>query len=88
MTQWKTFPDTTPPLDVPLRLEVKEKDRDTDTPAPYFGKPIFKGYAVFDGQYFFPFGLMSRLPIFWNGRLDAFGREDVTARYAPWEDEE
>lgn len=88
MTQWKNFPDTTPPRGLPLRLEVKEKDRDTDTSEPYFGKPIFKGYAVFDGQYFFPFGLMSRLPIFWNGRLDAFGREDVTARYAPWKDEE
>lgn len=86
MTQWKNFSDERPPLDVQLRLEVKEKDRNTDT--PYFGKPLFKGYAVFDGRYFYPFGLMHPLPIFWNGRLDAFGREDVTARYAPWEDEE
>lgn len=88
MTQWKYFPDTTPPRGLPLRLEVKEKDRNTDTPEPYFGKPLFKGYAVFDGRYFYPFGLMHPLPIFWNGQLDAFGREDVTARYAPWEDEE
>lgn len=88
MTQWKNFSDERPPLDVPLRLEVKEKDRNTDTPEPYFGKPLFKGYAVFDGRYFYPFGLMHPLPIFWNGRLDAFGREDVTARYATWEDEE
>lgn len=88
MTQWKYFPDTTPPLGLPLRLEVKEKDRNTDTPEPYFGKPLFKGYAVFDGRYFYPFGLMHPLPIFWNGRLDAFGREDVTARYALWENEE
>lgn len=42
MTQWKNFSDERPPLDVQLRLEVKEKDRNTDTPEPYFGKPIFK----------------------------------------------
>ena len=48
MTQWKNFSDERPPLDVQLRLEVKEKDRNTDTPEPYFGKPLFKGYAVFE----------------------------------------
>ena len=41
-----------------------------------------------DGHDFIPFGSFHRLPIFWDGRLNAFGREDVTARYAPWEDEE
>ena len=29
-----------------------------------------------------------RLPIFWDGRLNAFGHKDVTARYALWEEEE
>ena len=29
MTQWKYFPDTTPPRGLPLRLEVKEKDQNT-----------------------------------------------------------
>ena len=47
----------------------------------------FQGFAVFDGQDFIPFGSFHRLPIFWDGRLNAFGRKDVTARYAPWEDE-
>ncbi len=86
MTQWKPYPETTPPINVALRLEIKEKDRNTGTPEPYIGKPLFKGYAVFDGRDFCPFGLMSRLPIFWDGRLNAFGRKDVLARYAPWED--
>ena len=88
MTQWKNFSDERPPLDVPLRLEVKEKDQNTGTPEPYYGKTLFQGFAVFDGHDFIPFGSFHRLPIFWDGRLDAFGREDVTARYAPWEDEE
>ena len=35
MTQWKNFSDERPPLDVQLRLEVKEKDQNTDTPEPY-----------------------------------------------------
>lgn len=43
---------------------------------------------ILPGHDFIPFGSFHRLPIFWDGRLDAFGREDVTARYAPWEDEE
>lgn len=47
MTQWKYFPDTTPPR-----------------------------------------GSFHRLPIFWDGRLNAFGHKDVTARYALWENEE
>ena len=44
MTQWKNFSDERPPLDVPLRLEVKEMDRNTDTPEPYFGMPWEKDY--------------------------------------------
>ena len=88
MTKWMPYPDTTPPINVELRIEVKEKDQNTDTPEPYFGKTIFKGYAVFDGRYFFPFDSMHPFPIFWDGRLNAFGREDVIARYALWEDEE
>ena len=88
MTQWKTYPDTTPPHGLPLRLEVKEKDQNTGTPEPYFGKHLFQGFAVFDGQDFIPFGSFHRLPIFWDGRLNAFGHKDVTARYALWEDEE
>ena len=35
MTQWKYFPDTTPPRGLPLRLEVKEKDQNTGTPVSY-----------------------------------------------------
>ena len=85
MTQWKYFPDTTPPRGLPLRLEVKEKDQNTGTPEPYFGKTLFQGFAVFDGQDFIPFGSFHRLPIFWDGRLNAFGHKDVTARYALWE---
>lgn len=54
MTQWKTYPDTTPPRGLPLRLEVKEKDQNTGTPEPYFGKTLFQGFAVFDGQDFIP----------------------------------
>lgn len=50
MTQWKYFPDTTPPRGLPLRLEVKEKDQNTGTPEPYFGKTLFQGFAVFDGR--------------------------------------
>ena len=88
MTQWKYFPDTTPPRGLPLRLEVKEKDQNTGTPEPYYGKPLFQGFAVFDGQDFIPFGSFHRLPIFWDGRLNAFGHKDVTARYALWETEE
>ena len=86
MTSWKSFPEETPPTNVELRIEVKEKDRNTGTPEPYYGKTIFKGYAVFDGRDFYPFGLMWRLPIFWDGRLNAFGRKDVTLRFAPWGD--
>ena len=41
MTQWKYFPDTTPPRGLPLRLEVKEKDQNTGTPEPYYGKTLF-----------------------------------------------
>ena len=77
-----------PPRGLPLRLEVKEKDQNTGTPEPYFGKTLFQGFAVFDGQDFIPFGSFHRLPIFWDGRLNAFGHKDVTARYALWEDEE
>ena len=40
MTQWKNFPDTTPPRGLPLRLEVKEKDQNTGTPEPYYGKTL------------------------------------------------
>ena len=50
MTQWKYFPDTTPPRGLPLRLEVKEKDQNTGTPEPYYGKTLFQGFAVFDGE--------------------------------------
>ncbi len=60
MTQWKYFPDTTPPRGLPLRLEVKEKDQNTGTPEPYYGKTLFQGFAVFDGHDFIPhayFGL-------------------------------
>lgn len=85
MTQWKNFSDERPPLDVPLRLEVKEKDQNTGT--PYYGKTLFQGFAVFDGHDFIPFGSFHRLPIFWDGRLNAFGHKDVTARYALWEEE-
>ena len=66
MTQWKYFPDTTPPRDCFFATRGTQSD----------------------GHDFIPFGSFHRLPIFWDGRLDAFGREDVTARYAPWEDEE
>lgn len=52
MTQWKTYPDTTPPRGLPLRLEVKEKDQNTGTPEPYYGKTLFQGFAVFDGHDF------------------------------------
>lgn len=52
MTQWKYFPDTTPPRGLPLRLEVKEKDQNTGTPEPYYGKTLFQGFAVFDGHDF------------------------------------
>lgn len=80
MTQRKYFPDTTPPRGLPLRLEVKEKDQNTGTPEPYYGKTLFQGFAVFDGHDFIPFGSFHRLPIFWDGRLNAFGHKDVTAK--------
>lgn len=76
MTQWKTYPDTTPPRGLPLRLEVKEKDQNTGTPEPYYGKTLFQGFAVFDGQDFIPFGSLHRLPIFLGrpiGRLRTRG---------------
>ena len=57
-----------PPRGLPLRLEVKEKDQNTGTPEPYYGKTLFQGFAVFDGQDFIPFSSFHRLPIFWDGR--------------------
>ena len=48
------FPgDMTPPRGLPLRLEVKEKDQNTG-PEPYYGKTLFQGFAVFDGQHVHP----------------------------------
>lgn len=32
--------------------------------APYYGKTLFQGFAVFDGHDFIPFGSFHRLPIF------------------------
>ena len=49
MTQWKTYPDTTPPRGLPLRLEVKEKDQNTGTPEPYYGKTLFRGLRFSTG---------------------------------------
>ena len=43
---------------------------------------------ILPGHDFIPFGSFHRLPIFWDGRLNAFGHKDVTARYALWEEEE
>ena len=75
MTQWKYFPDTTPPRGLPLRLEVKEKDQNTGTPEPYYGKTLFQGFAVFDGHDFIPFGSFHRLAVFFpSAAADFLGR--------------
>ena len=79
-----------PGHDAAARLAAQarsEKDQNTGTPEPYYGKTLFQGFAVFDGHDFIPFGSFHRLPIFWDGRLNAFGHKDVTARYALWEEE-
>ena len=76
-TRWNEWPGVEPPLDVPLRLEVREPDEDLDTPEPRFGKIRKKACACFDGSDWH----------FWPGKR--FGayidiEKGEVVRFRPW----
>lgn len=73
-TKWNVWPDTKPPVEVLMRIEVKEPDSDLDTPEPCYGKVLGRGCGVWNG--------------YWWRWADGPRVMDINKiiRFRPWED--
>ena len=71
---WNVWPDTKPPVEVLMRIEVKESDSDLDTPEPCYGKVLGRGCGVWNG--------------YWWRWADGPRVMDINSiiRFRPWED--